>query len=152
MLSFDAPLGVDSMRLAWSAQNTGPENLTIRPVTPLRHLPSSTVITLSGFPVEHTAAPIYCHNLRTTIIMSLDHIILPCPASILDEEVAFLNAALEPLGIKERFRIVPQVVAFGDEADPRFFWVSGLNREQLPVEDKDAPGMHIAFKAKGGLS
>ena len=81
--------------------------------------------------------------------MSLDHIILPCPSSLLDAELAFLNAALAPLGIQERFRVVPQVVAFGTSEDPRFFWVSGLDRDQEEIEDRGGLGVHIAFRAKG---
>ena len=83
--------------------------------------------------------------------MSIDHILLGCPASLLTAEVAFLNAALAPLGIKERFRVVPEVVAFGNEDDKRFFWVSGLDRNQQPIKDDKASGIHLAFRAKGEL-
>ncbi|KAG8531942.1 uncharacterized protein KY384_003578 [Bacidia gigantensis] len=77
--------------------------------------------------------------------MSIDHVILGCSANKLEAEIAFLNAALSPLGIKEQFRVVPQVVAFGNDEDKRFFWVSGLDRNQQPIEG-DKP-THIAFKA-----
>lgn len=81
--------------------------------------------------------------------MSFDHILLPCPANLLSAELTFLNAALQPLGIKERFRVVPEVVAFGNEQDKRFFWVSGFNRNNQPIKEGEASGIHIAFKAKG---
>lgn len=81
--------------------------------------------------------------------MSFDHILLPCAANLLSAELAFLNAALEPLGIKEQFRVVPEVVAFGNEQDKRFFWVSGFNRNNQPIKEGEASGIHIAFKAKG---
>ncbi|KAI4209968.1 MAG: hypothetical protein LQ351_007132 [Letrouitia transgressa] len=80
--------------------------------------------------------------------MSFDHILLPCAANLLSAELAFLNAALEPLGIKEQFRVVPEVVAFGNEQDKRFFWVSGFNRNNQPIKEGEASGIHIAFKAK----
>ena len=82
--------------------------------------------------------------------MSLDHILLRCPASLLNAEVAFLNAALAPLGITEQLRVAPEVVAFGSEHNRRYFWVSGLTQDQQPIEDDKAFGIHIAFKAKSG--
>ena len=80
---------------------------------------------------------------------NFDHLGLLCPASSVDDEVAFLNAALGPLGIKEQFRIMPLVVAMGDSPQNAFLWVSGLrNREE--IKDPVTP-IHVAFKAKGSL-
>ena len=52
--------------------------------------------------------------------MSIDHILLGGPASLLTAEIAFLNAALGPLGIKEQFGVATEVVAFGNVDDNRF--------------------------------
>lgn len=83
--------------------------------------------------------------------MPLDHILLNCPASLLAAEISFLTAALAPLGIKEQFRVGSEVVAFGDEHRPRSFWVSGLDRNQQPINSDKQLGIHIAFKAKGNF-
>lgn len=81
--------------------------------------------------------------------MPLDHILLGCPASLLAAEIAFLSAALAPLGIKEQCRVGSEVVAFGDEHHPRSFWVSSLDRNQQPIKSDKRSEIHIAFKAKG---
>lgn len=54
-------------------------------------------------------------------------------------------------GNQESFRIAGAVVAFGTEQDNRFFWVSGVNRDQAPIPDDQKTGVHIAFKAKGNF-
>ena len=78
---------------------------------------------------------------------NIDHLGVFCPPEMVDEEVNFLTAALGPLGIKEQFRIMPQVVAMGDKPQNAFLWVSGLHSSG-PLKSPVTP-MHLAFKAKG---
>lgn len=77
----------------------------------------------------------------------LDHVGLFCAADQVDEEVKFLNAALGPLGVKEQFRIMPQVVALGTSPQNAYFWMSGMDKTG-PIKGP-VTHTHIAFKAKG---
>ncbi len=91
-------------------------------------------------------------SVRLTIInMPLDHILLRCPTNLLAAELNFLNTALAPLGIKEQFGTGSELFAFGDEQNPRFLWVSCLDRDQQAIQSDKPLGIHIAFKAKGGF-
>ena len=80
----------------------------------------------------------------------IDHIGLFCPADLVDEEAKFLSAALGPLGIKEQFRIMPEVVALGDTPQNAFLWISGLRKDVGRVKDPVTP-THLALKAKGRI-
>jgi hypothetical protein len=79
--------------------------------------------------------------------MSVDHVALPVPHHLLEEEIKFLNAALAPLGIKEHYRPVPEVVGFGPHPHKLFLWVSGINDGE-PIT-KDGNSVHLALTAKG---
>ena len=81
--------------------------------------------------------------------MSVDHVSLPVPHSLVDAEVTFLNASLEPLGIKELFRVAPAVVGMGTSMTNPFLWVAGVNSKQEPLKEGSGNAIHLAFKAKG---
>ena len=81
--------------------------------------------------------------------MSVDHTSLPVPHSVLEDEVKFLNAALEPLGIKELSRVHPAVVGMGTDMTNNFLWVTGINNKGERLEDGWGNAIHLALKAKG---
>jgi hypothetical protein len=90
------------------------------------------------------------HTYRTVIIdlpvmpLTIDHTAIVVPASKLDDFVKFLLAALEPVGIKEMMRPVPNSVGLGDQTP--FFWVSGLEGDPETLEAV-VRSEHTAFSA-----
>lgn len=78
----------------------------------------------------------------------IDHVSLPCPENLVEKELEFLSGALAPLGVKELFRIRPQIVGFGDSMRNPFLWVFALDRNQSPIKG-DVTSVHMAFRAKG---
>ena len=83
--------------------------------------------------------------------MALHHVFLPCPTSLIEVEASFLDAALAPLGISQSFRVGSDLIAFGNDSDERFLWISALNRSEQPVDKHQIVGVHIALKVKGKL-
>ena len=78
--------------------------------------------------------------------LTLDHTALVVPASKLDDFVKFVLAALEPLGLKEMMRPVPNSVGLGDQTP--FFWVTGIEGDARTLE-AFVQNEHTAFSAKG---
>lgn len=76
--------------------------------------------------------------------LTIDHTAIVVPASKLDDVVKFLLAALEPLGLKEMMRPIPNSVGLGDQTP--FFWVTGIEGDAKILETV-MQGEHTAFSA-----
>ena len=61
--------------------------------------------------------------------LTIDHTAIVVPAAKLDDVVKFLLAALEPLGLKEMMRPIPNSVGLGDQTP--FFWVTGIEGDKF---------------------
>ena len=79
----------------------------------------------------------------------IDHIGITVPHAKLEEEVKFFEKALSPLGVKELWRPIPEVVGMGDSMQNPFLWVSGVERGTQNPITTEGPAWHVAFKAKG---
>ena len=64
--------------------------------------------------------------------LTIDHTAIVVPAAKLDDVVKFLLAALEPLGLKEMMRPIPNSVGLGDQTP--FFWVTGIEGDAKTLE------------------
>jgi hypothetical protein len=76
--------------------------------------------------------------------LSIDHTTLVVPISKLDDLVKFLLAALEPLGLREWMRPLPNSVGLGDKTP--FFWVSGVSGDEQTLQAV-MQNEHFAFSA-----
>lgn len=63
----------------------------------------------------------------------VDHFSLPCPAHLLEAEIAFLTGAFACLGVRELTRPVPSVVGLGCSAAGRQVEENGSNNAFLWV-------------------
>jgi hypothetical protein len=85
----------------------------------------------------------------------IDHISLSVPHPRLESYITFLNAALAPFGIKELFRIVPEVIAFGADPNVPWLWVASVENREHITEEEWTSGkgrrVHLALRAKGKL-
>ncbi|KIW73265.1 hypothetical protein PV04_01397 [Phialophora macrospora] len=79
--------------------------------------------------------------------MSLHHISYPVHFSKFDDEVNFLLASFEHMGLKECMRPVPGVVGLGEENRP-WLWISGLENRQPIGDDVKVLQNHVALRAK----
>jgi hypothetical protein len=83
----------------------------------------------------------------------IDHISLSVPYPRLESYITFLNAALAPFGIKELFRIVPEVIAFGADPNVPWLWVAAMEDREKITEEEWVSGkgrrVHLALRAKG---
>lgn len=78
--------------------------------------------------------------------MSIDHVSIPVTLANFEAEVNFLSAALEPLGIKEQMRVVPEAVGFGKSDTGPFLWVGAFTPDKKPISGIFA--MHVALIAR----
>ena len=78
--------------------------------------------------------------------LTIDHTSIVVPAAKLDDVVKFLLAALEPLGLKEMMRPIPNSVGLGDQTP--FFWVTGIEGDAKTLE-LVMKSEHTAFSANG---
>lgn len=78
--------------------------------------------------------------------LTIDHTAIVVPAAKLDDVVKFLLAALEPLGLKEMMRPIPNSVGLGDQTP--FFWVTGIEGDAKTLETV-VQREHTAFSASG---
>jgi hypothetical protein len=92
---------------------------------------------------NHRLFNIIQHPL-STMPLSIDHTTLVVPISKLDDLVKFLLAALEPLGLREWMRPLPNSVGLGDKTP--FFWVSGVSGDEQTLQAV-MQNEHFAFSA-----
>jgi hypothetical protein len=78
--------------------------------------------------------------------LTIDHTAIVVPAEKLDDVVKFLLVALEPLGLKEMMRPIPNSVGLGDQTP--FFWVTGIEGDAKTLEAV-LQNEHTAFSANG---
>jgi hypothetical protein len=81
--------------------------------------------------------------------LKIDHTAIVVPADKLNDVVKFLLAALEPLGLKEMMRPIPNSVGLGDQTP--FFWVTGIEGDAKTLESV-LQNEHTAFSANGTIS
>ena len=78
----------------------------------------------------------------------IDHIALFSSTSLIEQEVSFFNAALQPFGQGEQFRVMPTVIALGTKEKP-WLWLSNLDSQRQEIKDKESiQGVHLALSAK----
>jgi hypothetical protein len=92
---------------------------------------------------NHRLFNIIQHPL-STMPLSIDHTTLVVPISKLDDLVKFLLAALEPLGLREWMRPLPNSVGLGDKTP--FFWVTGVSGDEQTLQAV-MQNEHFAFSA-----
>lgn len=97
----------------------------------------------------HLSTPTSSH--RPQLIpgnMSVDHIGLFSPTSLIEQEAKFFDAALKPFGQGEQFRIMPTVIALGSKEKP-WLWLSNFDGQRREIKENDnIQGVHLAISAK----